>query len=351
MKPIKTKTSRRLAALFFAWTVTAAAPAATAAEIELRLGTAAAPAWSLGKLISDVFAPRLAEYSDGRIELKVHDRGSLCSEHACVEQLDLGQIDIATVSSGNVGAFGTTFDIVNLPYLFQGQAEASQILNDWLAEELSERAADEMGMHVIALVPVGGFRNVVNTEREVREPADLRGLKIRVTKSPTEFNLVKAWGAAPVPYDWSSLYEGLQSGVVQGMYLQDTFTAAGKFYEVVSHVTVIEAAFSAHPIMMSKERYDALPDWARAAIDQVGEDLQREGFAYDTAWQEEAVKAMEGRVESYTPNDEERTRWQAGARDAWLAVKGAYDPALARRVLEEQGQTVLIEELESAGAL
>ena len=328
-----------------------AAQSATAAEITLRLGTAAAPAWSLGKLISDVLAPRLAEYSDGRIELSVHDRGSLCSEHACVEQLGLGQIDIATVSSGNVGAFGTTFDIINLPYIFQGQDEASRILNDWLAEELSRRAETEMGMHVIALVPVGGFRNVVNTEREVRSPADLRGLKIRVTKSPTEFNLVQAWGAAPVPYDWASLYEGLQSGVVQGMYLQDPFTAAGKFYEVVKHVTVIEAAFSAHPIMMSKARYDGLPDWARAAIDRAGEDLQREGFVYDLAWQEEAVAAMEGRVASYTPNEAERALWQQGAREAWIAVKGAYDPALARRILEEQGQTVLIAELEAAGAL
>lgn len=351
MTPTKKKNMKRMAAAFYAWALVAAAPAATAAEIELRLGTAAAPAWSLGKLISEVFAPRLAEYSDERLELIVHDRGSLCSEHACVEQVGLGQIDIATVSSGNVGAFGTTFDIVNLPYLFQGQAEASQILNNWLAAELSKRAAAEMGMHVIALVPVGGFRNVVNTEREVRVPADLRGLKIRVTKSPTEFNLVKAWGAAPVPYDWASLYEGLQSGVVQGMYLQDTFTAAGKFYEVVNHVTIVEAAFSAHPIMMSKSRYDELPGWARAAIDQVGEDLQREGFAYDLAWQEEAVKAMEGRVASYTPDEEERALWQTGARDAWLAVKGAYDPAMAKRILEEQGQTALIEELEAVGAL
>ena len=320
-------------------------------EITLRLGTAGKRTYGLGKLAFELMQPKLDEYSGGRIKLVIHDRGSLCSEHSCVEQLGLGQIDIATVSSGNVGAFGPTFDIINLPFLFNGQEAASKMLNGWLAEELSKRAEAEMGMHVIALVPVGGFRNVVNTEREVRVPDDLKGLKIRVTKSPAEFNLLKAWGAAPIPYDWASLYEGLQAGVVQGMYLQDVFTSDGKFYEVVSNITRIEAAFSAHPLLMTKERYDGLPDWAREAIDRVGADMQKEGFAVDMDWQKTAVGAMDGKVAVYQPTAEEMDLWRAGARDAWVAVKNTYDPKLARRVLEEQGLKNWVAALEEAGAL
>ncbi|MEZ5649680.1 MAG: TRAP transporter substrate-binding protein [Burkholderiaceae bacterium] len=320
-------------------------------EITLRMGTAGQRTYGLGKLAFDLMKPKLAEYTNGRMELVIHDRGSLCSEHSCVEQLGLGQIDIASVSSGNVGAFGTTFDVINLPFIFEGQDAASKILNEWLAKELSDRAGKEMGMHVIALVPVGGFRNIVNTQREVHVPADLKGLKIRVTKSPVEFNLIKAWGAAPIPYDWASLYEGLQSGVVQGMYLQDVFTSSGKFYEVVKHITRVEAAFSAHPLLMTKKRYDSLPDWAREAIDRVGKDMQREGFAVDLGWQKSAIGAMDGKVAVYQPSKQEMDMWRSGAREAWAAVKGTYDPALARRILQEQGMTTLIAELEKVGAL
>ncbi len=337
------------------WLAALAALLATAAgaeeKITLQLGTAAAPGWSLGKLLNEVLKPGIESRSDGRIEVVVHGGGSLCSEHSCVEQMGLGQIDIATVSSGNVGAFGATFDIINLPFLFRDQEEASRILNDWLAPELAKRAESEMGMHLIALVPVGGFRQVVNTEREVRSPADMNGLKIRVTKSPTEFNLVKAWGAAPIPYDWASLYEGLQSGVVQGMYLQNPFTSAGKFYEVASHVTMVGAAWSAHPILMSEERYEALPDWAKNAIDETGAELQTKGFAYDEAWQQTSVEAMQGKVAIYQPTEDEMALWREGARDAWVAVKGAYDPALARRILDEQGLDAFAASLEAAGAL
>jgi tripartite ATP-independent transporter DctP family solute receptor len=342
---------RMLSALLALATGLGLASASAQDKITLQLGTAAQPGWSLGKVIDEVLKPKIEEYSDGRIAVEVHRGGSLCSESSCVEQLGLGQIDIATVSSGNVGAFGTTFDIINLPYLFRDQDQASKILNDWLAPELSKRAEKEMGMHMIALIPVGGFRQLDNTRREVRVPADLKGLKIRVTKSPTEFNLVKAWGAAPVPYDWASLYEGLQSGVVEGMYLQNPFTAAGKFYEVVSNVTMVGGAWSAHPILMSKDRYDKLPDWAREAIDKAGADVQKAGFTYDIAWQDSAVKAMEGKVAVYTPTEAEMDQWREGAQEAWVAVKGAYDPALARRILKEQGLDKLIASLEKAGAL
>lgn len=327
------------------------APAWAQDKMKLSVGSAAAPAWSLGKGLQNIFKPNLEKYSDGRIEVVVHGGGALCSEHTCVEQMKLGQVDVATVSSGNVGAFGTTFDIINLPYIFKDAESANKITTAWLGKELSQRAEKEMKMHVIAIVPVGGFRNIVNTQREAKVPADLKGLKIRVTKSPTEFNLVKAWGAVPVPYDWAQLYEGLQSGVVQGMYLQDAFTSAGKFFEVVKHVTVVNGAYSAHPIMMDLARYNKLPGYAKEALAKVGADLVNEGYALDQEWVKTAVQAMQGKVKSYSPTPAEMVQWHKGAKDAWVAVKGTYDPKLAQKILEEQGQKVLIQDLKAAKAL
>ena len=60
-------------------------------------------------------------------------------------------------------------------------------------------------------------------------PEDLKGLKIRVTKSPVELNLMKTWGATAVPFDWAQLYEGLSTGVVDGYYIPDAYVAAQKF--------------------------------------------------------------------------------------------------------------------------
>jgi hypothetical protein len=53
----------------------------------------------------------------------------------------------------------------------------------------------------------------------------------------------------------------------------------------------------------------------------------------------------------YKPTPTELQQWYAGAPAAWVAVKGTYDPALAKRVLKDQGQDELIKKLEAVGAL
>ena len=102
---------------------------------------------------------------------------------------------------------------------------------------------------------------------------------------------------------------------------------------------------------MDLDRYQKLPAWAREAIDKTGADLMRQGLALDLAWQKRAVGAMTGKVTVYTPTEKEIALWHTGAKDAWVAVRKTYDPKLARRILEEQNQTGLIRELESAKAL
>ena len=319
-------------------------------KITLTVGTAASPAWSIGQVMTNVLKPGLEKHSNGRIEVVLHGGGSLCSEQGCVEQMRLGQIDIATVSSGNVGAFGTTFDLINLPYLFKDHDAANRILNGWLAEELSQRAEKEMKVHTIAIIPVGGFRNVVNTQREVKVPADLKGLKIRVTKSPSEFNLLRPGVRWRCPTTGPSSTRACSPASCRACTCRTPSLRPGKFTEVIKHVTAVVGAYSAHPILMNLDRYNKLPAWAREAIDKTGADLMREGLAYDANGTSTPRRdARQGAV--YTPNADELTLWHTGAKDAWVAVRKTYDPALARRVLEEQGQQELVQDLVQAKAL
>lgn len=337
---------------FLAATLTLAALGAHAQDkVRLTMGTNGGESLPIVKAFLGVFKPAAEKYSGSRLQIDIRTGGSLCSEQNCVEQMKLGQVDVVSISSGNVGSFGTTFDLINLPYIFKDHATAQRILDSWLAKELGARAERELKMHMVALVPVGGFRNIDTTKRQVKVPADLKGLKIRVTKSPTEFNLVKSWGGAPIPYDWTQLYEGLQSGVVDGMYLQDTFTVAGKFTEVIKNVTQVNAGYSAHPILMDLERYRALPQWAREAIDKAGADLMREAFAIDVKWQQNAADAIKAQAQIYVPNAQEMALWHKGAVAAWVSVRGTYDPKLVRRILEDQNEVDLIKELEAAKAL
>ena len=64
-----------------------------------------------------------------------------------------------------------------------------------------------------------------------------------------------------------------------------------------------------------------------------------------------ALKVLRQKVKIYEPTEDEMQLWTKQSRAAWVGMKGTYDPALARRILEEQDQSALIQELESVGAL
>lgn len=320
-------------------------------KVRLTLATGIVPTVPTGWIFSDYLGPRIAKYSNGNITPNVQISGTLCSEHKCVEQARLSQIDVGSVSGGNIGAFGQTFDILNLPYIFKDDASAEKLLSGWMFELLRERGLKEMNLRVLAIIPSFGFRNIDNNVREVKVPGDLKGIKIRVTKTATELALIKAWGAVPVPYDWGQLYEGLQTKVVNGMYIPDAYVAAQKFYEVTPFVTHVGGAWNAHIIFMDRKRYDGLPASARAVLDKVGAELQKDCWGIDKEWIDRALKQLEGKVKIYKPTPAELELWYKGAPEAWKAAKGTYDPAVAKRALQEQGLDGLLKELEAAKAI
>jgi TRAP-type transport system periplasmic protein len=339
---------RSLAILIFAC---GASIAGAADKINLTIATGLAPTVPTNWWFADFIGPKLKEYSHGQIEPNVQVNATLCSEHKCVEQAKLGQIDIGSVSAGNIGAFGPTFDILNLPYIFKDDASAEKLINGWLGDELAKRAESEMQLHVLAIIPSYSFRNIDNSKREIRVPADMKGIKFRVTKTAVESALISGWGGIPVPYDWDQLYGGLQSGIVNGMYIPDAYVAAQRFYEVTKYITETGGGWNAHIIFMGKNRYDGLPNTAKEIIDRIGAEIKGSSFRVDRDWMDRQNKLLQGKVQIYKPTAEELQLWYAGAPPAWAVMKGRYDAKLVRRALTEQGQDKLTKELEAAGAL
>ncbi len=323
-------------------------------EVHLVLATGYGAKIAMNHMFRWILAPRLVQYSGGRISVDLQQQNKLCSEHKCIEQVKLGQIDIGSASAGNMGAFGHTFDTNFLPYLFKDDIYAQKILdleNGWYGKELRARVRKEMDLHLLGSNVSGGWRSLQNNVREVRVPKDLKGIKIRVTKSPVEFSMIKAWGAVPIPYDWGQLYEGLQSGVVQGMYIPHLYTALRKFHEVTPYMTETGGNMASLNQSMSTKRYDGLPQWAKDVIDRVFRELQAEYLAIDRLARAQSVEILESQAKIYRPTDAEYDQWAALAPKSWLMVKDHYRPETVTRMLKEQGLDDFLALLKKAGAI
>jgi TRAP-type C4-dicarboxylate transport system substrate-binding protein len=352
----KTAVAAGLVAVMAAVAPVAAQAKEKKGEVHLVLATGYGAKIAMNHVYKWLIAPRLVAYSGGRISTDVQQQNKLCSEHKCIEQVKLGQIDIGSSSAGNIGAFGQAFDTNFLPYLFKTDAYAAKVMDmngpeGWYGKELRERVRKEMDLHLLASMPGGGFRSLQNSVREIRVPKDLKGIKIRVTKSPVEFSMIQAWGAIPIPYDWGQLYEGLQSGVVQGMYIPHLYTALRKFHEVTPYMTETGGGMVTLNSSMSTKRYDSLPKWAQEVITKVFAEAHWEAQTVDRMATQQALEILRTQAKIYEPTAEEYALWAAAAPKSWLKVKGRYRPETVIRLLDEQGLTEFKALLKKVGAI
>ena len=323
-----------------------------AAETVLKLGTVGRLGMPIGDAIDQALMPTLEAVSDGKMKIEPHYRGSLCGEQTCGEQANQGLLQLWTSSTANFGNFGTALSIFDLPYIFKTVEDADKISSEWLAKKQCDIAAEEAGHVCLTVYSSGGFRQLGNAMRPVHVPSDMEGIKWRVTKSPIEYTLIKNWGAVPVPYDWTQLYQGLQTGVVSGQYVATPWQHIAKLHEVAKYYTEIGGSWSGNQLSMDKRQYDALSDeereWIHAAAEAFGKRVQE----LDRQWVADGEAAIKAEItEWYTPTEEELALWRAGAIGAWINAKGTFDPETALRVLEEQDMTDFIAELKDAGAL
>lgn len=322
------------------------------AETVLKIGTTGRLGMPIGDAIEQALIPTMQEISGGQMRIEPHYQGSLCAEQICGEQANQGLISMWTSSTANFGSFGTELAIFDLPFIFKSLDDAKRISDEWLAQRQCELALKNSGHICLAVYSSGGFRQLGNTKKSVKVPSDMKGLKWRVTKSPIEYMLVKNWGAVPVPYDWGQLYQGLQSGIVDGQYVATPWQEVAKLHEVAKYFTEIGGMWSGNIIAMDATQYNALSkeqkQWVHAAAQAYGKRVND----LDNVWVtdgENTIKASAN--EWYTPTEAELALWREGAIDAWLDAKGTYEPEVARRVLMEQGLDDFAARLEKAGAL
>lgn len=339
------------AALAVSMSLAIGAAGAGAQEITLAVGTSMPPPMPISFMLTNVLKPRLAELTGGRLNLEISLAGSLCSEASCVEQVKLGQVDMATVSVANYGGFGSTFEVMTLPYIFQSDASAEKVFNEFLIDEMRRQGRRNEGLKVIAIAPMFGFRNLQVTDANIRVPNDMKRIKIRVTTSPLDAALISAWGGTPVPVAWGPTFDALQTKIVKGTYVQNAMYLARTFDSVAGHVVLTGGAYTPMMFFMDKDKFDSLPDWARDAINTAGAELQSQMFKIDADFIAKFEKRI-GDIDVYQPTPDELALWRSAALKSWSAADGLYDKGLARRILEAQdGTAAVIAELERLGAL
>lgn len=254
------KTARTL----FAAAALACLPIAGQAE-EYRLGLITPPPHKWTKT-AEAAAAKIAEQTDGRVELLIFPSGQLGNEAQMLQQLQTGAIDFAFLTLGEFANRDPNYGIFLAPYLVDDVAGARAVLKDETATKLLD------GVAKFGLVGFGygmaGMRQIVMRD-SVESVDDLAGRKIRTVPFAPELAFWEGLGAAPTPMPLPALYDAFANGQIDGMQIDFELTWNIKYYEHAG--TIIESNHMMFPMIAvgSGRKWQGISDGDKAIIEAV----------------------------------------------------------------------------------
>ncbi|MGI9422935.1 MAG: TRAP transporter substrate-binding protein DctP, partial [Hyphomicrobiaceae bacterium] len=113
-----------------------------------------------------------------------------------------------------------------------------------------------------------GWRDFFTTNKQIRSPADLKGVKLRTIESELQVEMVKLLGGNPTPIPWTELYTSLATGVVVGNKNGITDIVNMKFHEFLRYVTLDHHAYMFLFWWMNDDALKKLPkDLQKVVVD------------------------------------------------------------------------------------
>jgi tripartite ATP-independent transporter DctP family solute receptor len=176
------------------------------------------------------------EASSGKMKLEIHGGAVLGNGKAIVEQCQAGIIEFVESVEGLLAYWYPNIQVLAIPYLFRSYDVAYEVLDGPFGKEMAEDFRMKTGLRIITWAENGGFRNFTTSKKQIKSPADMKGLKIRTMEIPAHMAMVKALGANPIPIAWTELYTALQTGVADGEENAIPTILLGKLEEVQKYV-------------------------------------------------------------------------------------------------------------------
>lgn len=159
------------------------------------------------------FAQLVNIRTHGRIQVRVYADAQLGEEGSVIEQLRMGGVDMARVSLALVTGDNEESVALMLPYIYRDADHMWAVLGSDIGDQILA------GFDGAGYTPLSWFDAGIRSlyfRTPVQNMTDLAGLRIRVQDNALLKDVVRAFGAEPVPMDYEEVYSALEQGRIDG---------------------------------------------------------------------------------------------------------------------------------------
>jgi tripartite ATP-independent transporter DctP family solute receptor len=279
----------------------------------------------------------LKKQTNNQVKLRIYPNQQLGNEMSMIEGLRSGSLDIAVAGGANFASFVPQFQLFSVPYVFPDQEKYRRAMQpDSKVWQLMQKSVADAKVGVQLMAPTTvGSRWVANTKGDVKSPADMKALalRMRVQANPIEAEVWSSYGASPVNMPMPEVVTAMRQGVVQAVENAPDILYTYKLHEVAKHLSQTDHSFYVAVVLMSDRASKKIPAELQPAVRKAFLNAGQQLLDQSTAFQEKAIAGMKTAGATVVQVDKaafrkpiepvyDRVAKEVGATDILAAIRG-----------------------------
>jgi TRAP-type transport system periplasmic protein len=203
---------------------------------QIRISTAAPPSDFLTKALDQLKAD--VDAANVGLDVSVHPASTLFKQGTEVPALQRGNLEMSTMTSFEVAQQIPELGYINRGYLVRDFAQLRRVFDGPIGDDYRRAVAEKMGIAILATHYLGTRQVSLRQKRDVKGPADLAGIKLRMPAGPEWLLLGRTLGVTAVPLGMPEVYLAMKTGTVDGQENPLSILNAAKLYEVSEQIVL-----------------------------------------------------------------------------------------------------------------
>lgn len=231
----------------------------------MRVSTAAADTDWLSKSLV-MFKDNVEKALPGQIPVQVHTASSLFRQGTEVPALQRGNLEMSTMTTFEIEQQIPEYGVLSAGYLFRDYDHLSKVFKGPIGKEYFDAVAQKMGVQIIGTAYLGTRQLNLRQAKDVKTPADLAGVKLRLPGGPGWMALGKGLGVSPTPMAMPEVYLALKTGTVDGQDNPLNITKVNNLHEVTQQIVLTSHMLQPVFFAVAKPYWDKLTPAQKAAM-------------------------------------------------------------------------------------
>ncbi len=192
--------------------------------------------------------------------------GTLFKQGTELVALQRGNLEMGNIAPQDISNQIPAWSVLTSAYLFRDAAHLRAFFDSEIGAEFKQMATDQLGIHILGPTYFGTRQVGLRIDKEIKTPADMAGIKLRMPGGDAWQFLGTSLGANPTPMAYAEVYTGLQTGAIDGQDNPLPNVENMKFYEVMDQLVLTSHLVGFDLLVVSGDAWNAMTPEQQAKV-------------------------------------------------------------------------------------